>query len=403
MRISFGRLVAIVALATLTSAQPASAQLGFTIDPTQGFPGDTVNGQVDPATVAANCTTTVEGLSAVFTDLFVGPFVSSDTEGELPQRFFPDPENIVYENSSQLSYVLTLLVVLGISQNINDAAVGALPQTFVMTFADIATQEPIGPLGNFDPTTGVGSTIVPDLPPSLQAVVATCVTPTFDIDALEQGIIEGGQFLDSIGVQFGPEGPVSPEFEAFAQQFLGTTSTGFELLIEFVQAVGPSLLQPIMVPQAVGLQFFEILPPAPINIQTANVWRTRTKPGRIMIKGNLLTGQFGPNDAIVPPSDFSIRVTDGLNLDVVVDVAASSCAVKPNGAVICQNAAKTYRVRFMPVKKTPGQYKYDIKLTNLDISAPQIGPVTLDMELGIPRAGTAGNCRVDNAKLTCRG
>ncbi|MEW6269310.1 MAG: hypothetical protein AB1689_08455, partial [Thermodesulfobacteriota bacterium] len=231
-----------------------------------------------------------------------------------------------------------------------------------MTFADIATQEPLGPLGNFDATTGVGSTTVPDLPPGQHAVVATCVTPTFDIDALEEGIREGGDFLESIGAVFGPDGPVSPEFEAFAQAYLGSSSTGFDLLIEFVTAVGPSLLQPLMVPDAFGLQFYEILPPSPIAIKTANVWRTRSKPGRIIVKGSLQTGQFGPDDELDPSSDFTIRVTDALDLDVTLEVDASTCAVKGQGTILCQDAAKTYRVRFMPRPAVPGLYALDMRL-----------------------------------------
>lgn len=249
MRTCLGRLVPMVALATLTfSAQPASAQLGFTIDPTQGFPGDTVNGQVDPATVAATCTATVEGLQETFIALLEGPLLAGNTEGELPQRFFPDPSNIVYENTKQLSYALNLLVMLGIANNLNGAAEGALPQTFVMTFADILTQQPLGQIGNFDMTTGVGSVVVPDLAPGVYPVVATCVSPTFDIDALEQAIIQGGNFLTSIGATFGPEGPFSEQFLAFMKHFLDTDLEGLELVFEFVNAIGPTLLQPMMVP-----------------------------------------------------------------------------------------------------------------------------------------------------------
>lgn len=386
------------------SAQPASAQiLNFSIGSTAGRPGDTVNGQVNPADVAANCTTTAEGLQATFNDLFVGPFVTGNTEGALPQRFFPNPTSIVYQSHDQLSYALTLLVVLSIAQDINGAAASTLPETFVMSFADVATQQLIGPAGTFDPVTGVGSTTVPDQPPGLYAVVAACLRPTFDLDAIEAAVRQGGQFLQSIGAVFGAmNGPTSPEFLAFAQQYLNSTQVGFELLIEFVEAVRLNLLQPLMVRAASGTQLYTILPSGSIDIQRANVWRARGKPGRIVVKGRLQTGQSGPDDAIAP-TDFAIRVTDGLDLDVTVGVAGSSCTLKKNGTVLCQDAAKTYRVRFTPVKKTPGLYELDVELTGLDISVPQAGPVTLTLDNGIPRTGTVATCRVGKLRIACRG
>jgi hypothetical protein len=43
----------------LVGRAPAQAPLGFSIDPTEGFPGDVVNGMVNTEDVAANCATTV--------------------------------------------------------------------------------------------------------------------------------------------------------------------------------------------------------------------------------------------------------------------------------------------------------------------------------------------------------
>lgn len=239
----------------------AQAPLGFTIDPTQGRTGDTVNGQVNVADIAANCVTELAPFQARFDELFNGPFLSGNTVGELPQAFFPDPNVQIYENTDQMAYVLTLLAVLGISQNIGGAAEGALPQTFVMTFADPATQQPLGERGSFDPATGVGSVVLPDLAPGLWVVAATCVEPVFDIDRLIAGIERGGDFLASIGTRFGPDGPTSPEFEEFAREYLGSTQSGFDLLIEFTGAVGPELLVNILTPEGLGVQLFTILPP----------------------------------------------------------------------------------------------------------------------------------------------
>src|SRR5262245_31402890 len=169
-QLRYGLAAAFVVSVTLATPATAQLPLGFSIDPVQGLPGGTVNGQVNPADVAANCVTALEPFQARFQSLLDGPFVGGNTEGDLPQRFFPDPMTIVYENHDQLSYVLTLLVVLGISANISGAAEAALPQTFVMTFADLATQDPVGELGSFDPATGVGAVLVPDIAPGPWAV-----------------------------------------------------------------------------------------------------------------------------------------------------------------------------------------------------------------------------------------
>lgn len=72
--------------------------------------------------------------------------------------------------------------------------------------------------------------------------------------------------------------------------------------------------------------------------------------------------------------------------------------------MICQDAAKTYRVRFTPVRKTPGLYRPDATLRGLDITAPQAGPVTVELNDGFTlRKGTAADCRVNAARLACRG
>ena len=235
---------AVALLSGVLSAGTAVAQapLGFTIDPTSGIRGSTVNGQVNPADVTANCVTDVSAFQARFGDLFNGPFVGGDTHGELPETFFPDPDNTVYENTNQMAYVLTLFAVLGISADINGAAASALPQTFVMTFADFS-QKPLGTLGHFDPLTGVGSVVVPDITPGTYPVAGVCVGPELDLEALKTGIAASGAYFTSIGMQFGPDGPSSPEFETFAQGFLGSSSTGFDLIIEFATAVGPTLIQ----------------------------------------------------------------------------------------------------------------------------------------------------------------
>jgi hypothetical protein len=243
-------------------AAPVAAQetLGFEVDKTEGFPGDVVNGQVDTADVAAHCVTDVEEFQARWLDLFEGPFHGGGFEGELFDTFFPEGE--AYENHDQVAYVLILLIAVGLSDAFGFMGTGpaeeALPQTFVMTFADIATQQPVGELSNFDPATGQGSVVVPDVDPGLWAVAATCVGPSFDLDVLEAGIRAGGAFLQELGAPL-VHPLFDPEFEEFMRDFLGSEATGFDLIAEFLDEVGPTLLQPIMVPDALGFELFTVL------------------------------------------------------------------------------------------------------------------------------------------------
>jgi hypothetical protein len=226
--------------------------LGFTIDPTQGFPGDTVNGQVDPDDVAAHCVTDLTEFQAQFEALFEGPYAFGGPEGEFFDTFFPGGD-FVFENNEQSAYSLTGLAVLGIAADIGGAVATAFPQTFVMTFADLLTQEPLGPLGHFDPFTGVGSVVVPDLAPGPYPVAATCVRPSLDLNLLIAGIQANGAFLDSIGA---PPDINSPEFDQFVKDYLGDPNAD---PFTFIFAIGPTLIQNIVEIRALGVQFYTVL------------------------------------------------------------------------------------------------------------------------------------------------
>jgi hypothetical protein len=259
MRRSLRLALAGIAAAALTVgvAAPVGAQepLGFEIDKTQGLPGEVVNGQVNVADVAAHCTTTVEGLQARFGELLAGPY-NPEPGVELFDRIFPGGE-FVFENHTQAAYSLTGLMILGLSGFIGpEPAEEALPQTFVMTFADIATQEPVGERGNFDPDTGEGSVVVPDVDPGLWAVAATCVGPTLDVDLLEAGLEESAAFLQEIGA---PADINSPEFGEFIRDFLDDEQAG--VIDAFVPAIAPELLQNIVELDGLGVQLFTVLTP----------------------------------------------------------------------------------------------------------------------------------------------
>jgi len=250
-RVNYVTMAAFVVSLTMVAAATAQEPLGFTIDPTQGLPGDIVSGQVNTADIAAQCTTDLAEFQAEFQAVLDGPYGGGGTEGELFSRFFPGGE-FVFETCDQAAYSLTGITVLAIGANIMDAAVIALPQTFVMTFID-ATLEPVGELGHFDPVTGEGSVVVPDLEPGPQPVVATCVEPTLNVDLLEAGIRENGAFLESLGF---PTCDINdPAFAAYVEELLGPGADLFTFLNEF----GPTFIQAIVVPDALGLQFFTVL------------------------------------------------------------------------------------------------------------------------------------------------
>ena len=259
--------------------------LGFTIDPTAGLPGETVNGQVDTDDVAAYCVTDQSEFQAEFEALFEGPYASGGNEGEFFDTFFPSGD-FVFENTDQTAYSLTGLTVLGIAANFGGATDTAFPQTFVMTFVDLATQQPLGPLGHFDPFTGVGSVVVPNLAPGLYPIAATCVRPTLDLGQLEAGIRANGAFLESIGA---PADINSPEFQQFVEDYIGPGADVFE----FLNLIGPTLIQNIVTPAALGLQFYNVL----TDVDHFQCYRARTTGFNRM--GITLSDRFGSRSATV--------------------------------------------------------------------------------------------------------
>lgn len=241
----------------------AQATLGFTIDPTQGVPGTIVNGQVNVADIAANCNTTIEELEAVF-----APIVDTmANDFNFIDLYFPecitDPSCSVFKTSytyEQEAYIAIVFTSLGIANNLDvgtgPAAEVALPQTFVLTFADIATQQPVGERSNFDMTTGEGSVTVPNIAPGLWAVAAACVEPRMDL--VPAAITAGAALFQSLGVPL-----MFPDDSAFINSLLDPTSN------IFIGNLASTLLVPMMAPKALGVQIFTVLAPPPQAI--ANV------------------------------------------------------------------------------------------------------------------------------------
>ena len=255
MRIRFRVALAAATIAVLPVGlvAPAAAQdaptLGFEIDPTEGSPGDTVAGQVDVDDVAENCALTTDEISARFAELGLALV-------ELMPDYAPG-EGDDTQSTEYLGLQFIGLVAYGIETNLvpdegappgtPGAADITLPQTFIMTFADIATQTPVGERANFDPEVGSATVTVPDIDPGLWAVAAACVTPSLDETTLRQAIIEAAAFLER-ELDLTDQVPLDWEFPG-----------GFEAGLAFVLESAPTLLEPLMVPHALGFQVFCVL------------------------------------------------------------------------------------------------------------------------------------------------
>lgn len=241
---------ATVAALSVGLAAPAGAQdaptLGFEIDATEGSPGDTVNGQVDVDDIAENCVTNVEEISSRFAEL-----------GLALQEILPDyapGDGDEFGSTEYLAVQFIGVLAYAIESNmVTDpvptpespgAADVMLPQTFIMTFADIATQTPVGERANFDPEVGSATVTVPDVDPGLWAVAATCVTPSLDEATLRQAVTAAAAFLKS-ELDLADQVPLDWEFPG-----------GFEAAIAFLADAAPTLLEPLMVPRALGVQIF---------------------------------------------------------------------------------------------------------------------------------------------------
>ena len=134
------------------------------------------------------------------------------------------------------------------------AAEVALPQTFVLTVADIATQQRVGERSNFDMTTGEGSVTVPNIAPGLWAVAAACVEPRMDL--VPAAITAGAALFQSLGVPL-----MFPDDSAFIDSLLDPTSN------IFIGNLASTLLVPMMAPKALGVQIFTVLAPPPQAIE----------------------------------------------------------------------------------------------------------------------------------------
>lgn len=246
------------------TAVPAGAQpdgisdlptLGFEIDPDRGYPGDTVEGWVDTDDVAEHCITDPVEFVAQFVD-------PEDPLGFETSDYYAPVEQILEEvfggeippddwTPLVFAYAVMVFFPLGLALDLppggdGELVEGALFQTFVMAFADIETAEPHEPRGNFNPFTGEGSTPVPELEPGLYPVIATCVALDPDRLNFEDMVaameLAAAYIAENIPEPY-PNNALSPEFAELAGE------------------IAPVILEELVEPQALGIQFYCILQP----------------------------------------------------------------------------------------------------------------------------------------------
>lgn len=247
----FGAAVVAAVGLLAVSAVPASAQdlgdvdvldlpqMGFAISRDAGYPGDVVTGQVDVDDVAEYCLSAEE---------LVGNVVNS-VDGSLPAWLeLPPPAGFSEEQVDTFANAVETLRI-GV-QAFEETAMQLWLETFVFTFADAETQDLLGETGNFDPSTGEGSVVVPQLDPGLYGLAAACV----QVQSVEQlltggyeaGLVAFWDWIEENDVEV-PENqeqdPIDPEWQLFVE----------ESALEWV---------PVMItPRAVGIGVFCVLTP----------------------------------------------------------------------------------------------------------------------------------------------
>ncbi|HEX6235778.1 MAG TPA: hypothetical protein VFZ68_01220 [Acidimicrobiales bacterium] len=235
-----------IGTAAPVGAQEEPATLGFAVDKTQAQPDTLVLGKADSADVAEHCVTDVEEFQT-----------RMQAFGEVLFELLPglDPSAESNQDAVLFFYIAIALGVLFEPETAQDV----LDQTFVMTFAEIATQEPVGEMGNFDPDTGEGSVVVPDIEPGMWAVAAACVGPVADADTILAGAAEHADFIrDELGL---PPDPWPEDFnfsEFLVDKFTDAFTPEFRA---FVERIGPTILASVVEPDAFGAVLFCILDP----------------------------------------------------------------------------------------------------------------------------------------------
>src|SRR5699024_6344625 len=157
-------MVSVLSLASFVVG-PADAQigdappLGFEIDPIEGMVGDTVVGQVDVDDIAEHCITDPYDFVAQFVDP-ESPASGGTAYWDAVEAYVQSIDDLEEIEPARLQAIyVAAFFPLGLALDLVDPeseglAESAMQGTFIMAFADLATQSPIAPYGSFDKNTG---------------------------------------------------------------------------------------------------------------------------------------------------------------------------------------------------------------------------------------------------------
>lgn len=192
---------------------PREDDLMLRLDTARGSAGDSVGGTVDVDRVSAHCADTVPEVQANFREFRQAVESLAGEFGGAGQLLPP------YQNQTHAAYSMLWALGVGVGSDRGYAEL-ALEQTHVMAVVEdtgnLTTLRPLGALGGFNPVTGRGQVMVPDIEPGEWPVLAACVSPSTDADALRQAVAKAAEVLDRIG--FDPTAAQGPEFLTFLQE-----------------------------------------------------------------------------------------------------------------------------------------------------------------------------------------
>ncbi len=141
-----------------------------------------------------------------------------------------------------------------------------------------------------------------------------------------------------------------------------------------------------------------------VLLEKATAWRTRSKAGRLSLKGTFQTGLLGHSDAFDPELGMDLLVMDGRGMSVSGALDPGDCSTSPQtGKVRCRSRDRSVTGSFIPLKASPGAWRFKLFLRGLEIERPQGGPIWLHLQNGaLVRQGANSNCRTTIAKLVCK-
>lgn len=209
--------------------------LDLTIEPTEGPPGTVVDTFVPPEQALEVCLDPDVALDELIAALEDLADESEATIGDLEGLIALDPLDPQVPELEALIAQLEGVVDLLNGLIASLPAIGGIAVFYVLAFADIVTQEPVGPTSMWDPVTGEGQITAPEAPFGLYALAALCLglDLTVDLDDVTE-TLEGMDpsdpeaMAEAIVMLFvDPDNPIGLGFELYC---LGDAAFCAELL-----------------------------------------------------------------------------------------------------------------------------------------------------------------------------